>query len=332
MSQDIFIPLSKSEDAVAGPLNTVTWITNNPKGIENILIKGYSHSTEGWHRPNSFELNLFNHCLGFSKDISWKIANFMMTGDGENITIRVIAVDQSIPCIRPSYDGLFEGGATISCPILDLSAHEEDLKNIGIHSTIGIKNMEFQSPSGEKYISSEIVYKGPDNIFVLGVTRPNIFIPIGPIDEKLGIGGIAYSARCTTKTDETIAFFKDILGYEIRRDVAFEIDDNSAINIPEGATERFIQGFSPGTSSGYIVLMDHGEFTKYKSIPLSMLPGRGIVMWSFPVGNLDEIYKQSKSHDMEIVSDIFSLHSDVLGYRNMVLKDPDGFLIELFEK
>ena len=38
--------------------------------------------------------------------------------------------------------------------------------------------MEFSSPSGDVYISSEIVYEGPDNIFMLGVTRPSIFIPI----------------------------------------------------------------------------------------------------------------------------------------------------------
>ena len=60
----------------------------------------------------------------------------------------------------------------------------------------------------------------------------------------------------------TLNFFKEVLGYEIRRDVEFEIDDNSAINIPQGIKERFIQGFSPGSSTGYIVLMDHGDDTK----------------------------------------------------------------------
>ena len=51
MSQDIFIPLSKTADAVVGPLDTVTWVTNNSHDLEDILINGYFQSTDGWYRP-----------------------------------------------------------------------------------------------------------------------------------------------------------------------------------------------------------------------------------------------------------------------------------------
>ena len=332
MSQDIFIPLSKTADAVVGPLDTVTWVTNNSHDLEDILINGYFQSTDGWYRPEKKELNRLNRYLGFNNELTWKIAKFFMKGEGKNINVRVIAVDQSLPCIRSSYDGLYEGGATISSPIVDLSSHETIMKKMGINSTIGIKNMEFQSPAGETYVSSEIVYEGPDNIFILGVTRPEIFIPIGPINNNRGIGGIAYSARCTANTDETISFFKNILGYEIRRDVEFQIDNNSAINISEGVKERFIQGFSPGTSSGYIVLMDHGEYTKQNKIEPNKMPGRGITMWSFMTTNLDHIYDQAKSNNIEILSSFDrEIECKYFHSKSLILKDPDGFSIEIFE-
>tara|TARA_B100001123_G_C14763307_1_gene809672 strand:+ start:435 stop:599 length:165 start_codon:yes stop_codon:yes gene_type:complete len=41
MSEDIFIPLSKPQDAIVGPLDTITWLTNNSQDLEDILINGF---------------------------------------------------------------------------------------------------------------------------------------------------------------------------------------------------------------------------------------------------------------------------------------------------
>ena len=87
MSQDIFIPLSKTADAVVGPLDTVTWVTNNSHDLEDILINGYFQSTDGWYRPEKKELNRLNRYLGFNNELTWKIAKFFMKGEGKNINI-----------------------------------------------------------------------------------------------------------------------------------------------------------------------------------------------------------------------------------------------------
>jgi hypothetical protein len=252
-------------------------------------------------QPTSESYEGLNNYFGFEKSSKWKYVRFDKQGAGKNIGIRVIHPDHLLPVIRPTYEGLYKGGATISCPIQDIPRHQAEMSELGIESTIGIKEMEFESPSGETYISSEIVYEGPDNIFVLGVTRPEIFIPIGPIDKDIGIGGVAYSARCITETDNTIDFFEQVLGFEIRRDVKFDVDNRSAINLPEGTTERFIQGFSPGSSSGYVVFMDHGEATKYREMDYYDAPYRGLVMWSFPTLNLNEIYERALKFGVEIL-------------------------------
>ena len=74
MSQDIFIPLSRTADAVVGPLDTVTWVTNNSHDLEDILINGYFQSTDGWYRPEKKELKRLNRYLGFNNELTWKIA------------------------------------------------------------------------------------------------------------------------------------------------------------------------------------------------------------------------------------------------------------------
>ena len=332
MSEDIFVPLSKPQDAIVGPLDTITWLTNNSKDLEDILINGYLMTRNSWIKPKKDEQKILNNYLGLGSNLTWRMTNFYMEGEGANIKIRVIDVDQKLPCIRSSYDGLYHGGATISSPIGNLSNHERIMSQMDVKSTIGIKNMEFSSPSGDVYISSEIVYEGPDNIFMLGVTRPSIFIPIGPMDREKDIGGTAYSARCTTNTDVTLNFFKEVLGYEIRRDVEFEIDDNSAINIPQGIKERFIQGFSPGSSTGYIVLMDHGDDTKTSLIENSQLPGRGIIMWSFKTSKLDLIIERASNFNIKVMSDVEETpNSGFFDKRRIILRDPDGFQIEIIE-
>lgn len=330
---DIFVPTSRKEDAIAGPLTMVTWVTSDAQQVSKILCNGY-HQTHGeWMQPTSESYEGLNNYFGFEKSSKWKYVRFDKQGAGKNIGIRVIHPDHLLPVIRPTYEGLYKGGATISCPIQDIPRHQAEMSELGIESTIGIKEMEFESPSGETYISSEIVYEGPDNIFVLGVTRPEIFIPIGPIDKDIGIGGVAYSARCITETDNTIDFFEQVLGFEIRRDVKFDVDNRSAINLPEGTTERFIQGFSPGSSSGYVVFMDHGEATKYREMDYYDAPYRGLVMWSFPTLNLNEIYERALKFGVEILHPPNNYNSPALtAKKSFVLKDPDGFQIEIYEK
>ena len=107
---------------------------------------------------------------------------------------------------------------------------------------------------------------------------------------------------------------------------------DTILRLPEGISERFIQGFSPGSSSGYVVFMDHGEETKYPEIDCYSAPYRGIVMWSFPTLNLDEIFERAVGFGVEILHSPNNYMSPTLTVRrSFVLKDPDGFQIEIFE-
>lgn len=332
MTADIFVPESSPEDAIVGPLHTVTYVTKDKQKVEKIFLEGYGLDSSGWTRPSDEELANHNKYLGFDAGHSWEACVFFKSGEGANVQIRVIAMDQETPQVRPAYDGLYAGGATMSFPINDLYAHEKHMASIGVASTIGVKEMEFTSPTGETYVSAEIVYKAPDHVFVMGVVRPDIFIPVGPVDPATGLGGSAYSARCITAADATVDFFQNVLGFEIRRDVEFSVGEKSALQMPEGTTERFIQAFAPGSATGYLVLMDHQAATKPSPAPGYGPPNRGISMWSFAAKDLDAVHKRATDAGIEILQPPANHQSLFLSdSRSMIVKDPDGFPIEIFE-
>ena len=326
--QDIFIPESSPDAALVGPLHTVTYVTSEPQRTELIFTEGYGLTSSGWSEP---ELELAQY-LGFDANHAISACSFYKSGEGANVQVRVVHVDPPTPQVRPDWMGLYEGGATISCPINDLYAHEKHMAKLGVDTTIGVKEMDFTSPTGETYTSAEIVYKAPENVFVMGVTRPDIFVPTGPIDPATGMGGPSYSARCITQSDTTMQFFRDVLGWEIRRDVEFTVGERSALQMPEGTVERFIQGFAPGARTGYVVLMDHGDATKPKSAPGFGPPYRGITMWSFLTKDIDTVAERAANSGITVLQPIADRTSLALpAGRTLILQDPDGFPIEIVE-
>lgn len=324
--KDIFIPDSSSSEALVGPLHTVTWVTGDPDTMERALVKGYGLTSGGWSEPAT-DLKTY---LGFSPDHNIRICIFTKKGAGANIAVRVISIADEVSAVRPEHLGLYTGGATLSFPMIDMPAHEKIMELQGIYSTIGIKEMDFTSPTGEIYTSAEIVYKAPDHVFLLGVTRPDIFVPTGPIDETTGVGGPSYSARCTHQAQEVMEFLRDVLGFEIRRDVVFEVGERSALLMPQGTRERFIQGFAPGSQTGYCVIMDHHEATRMT--PASGLgpPNRGITMWSFLANDFDELRRRIDSANLNVLQDYTERQIPGLpSGPTMIVEDPDGFPIEI---
>lgn len=330
--EDIFVPKSKPSDALVGPLHAVTLITNDAVKMEAIFCEGYGLVSSGWRAPSEQERSAMNVYLGLAQGDRWRACTFSKLGDGANVEVRIIQLERKTEAVRPAHEGLYKGGATLSFPINDLYAHEKWMAALGVETTIGVKEMEFTSPTGETYISAEIVYKAPDGVFVMGVKRPDIFVPVGPVDGATGLGGPAYSARCITETSRTLSFFEQVLGYEIRRDVEFTVGERSAINMPEGTTERFIQGFAPGASSGYVVLMDHGDATKYGPTTQYGPPNRGLVMWTFQTADLATVRDRAEQFGAEIISGPTALQSPLsTASQGILVKDPDGFVIEIVE-
>jgi len=330
--EDIFVPKSSPDDAVVRQLHTVTYVTGEKDTVERAFVKGYGLESSGWCLPDQKDREALNSYFGFKGD-NWEVCAFFKTGEGANVQIRVIYNPDETVKVRSEYDGLIVGGATISFPKSDLYAHEKKMQALGFKSTIGVKEMEFQSPAGEVYTSAEIIYFAPENIYFLAVKRPDTFIPVGPSDPETGVAGAAYSARCINDADSIIEFLETVLGFEIRRDVIFPIGETSAMLLPEGSQERFIQAFAPGASTGYLVLMDHFKDNKFSNAPNLGIPHRGIVMWSFQTDNIQEVYERALAADVEIIHAPARRESPYLAsQKTLLMKDPGGFMFEIFQK
>lgn len=331
MAQDIFIPESSPDDALVEQLHTVTYVTSDKEAVEKLFRQGYGLNHTGWLEPSGAELGQLNDYFGFS-DAAWKMCAFYKKGEGANVQVRVFYSPSSADQVRHEYNGFITGGATLSFPKPDLYEHEKQMKALGFDSTIGVKEMEFQSPTGEVYISAEIIYYAPENVYVMGVKRPDIFVPVGPMDPETGVGGGAYSARCVENADAVNQFLTDVLGFEVRRDVVFEIGEKSALMMPQGAKERFIQAFAPGSSTGYVVVMDHGDDNIPSKAASYGPPSRGFVMWSFRTKDIDAVFARAKAAGTEIMQPPTEMTSPFLANRRvLLLRDPSGFPIEIFQ-
>jgi len=332
MSSDIFVPTSKAGDALVGPLHTVSYITADKHSLEQMLCDGMDLEKSSWIQPSPEEYAQLNPYFGFDKNDRWQIATFYRTGDAQNVVIRAIHLMSDKPMVRPEVDGRYIGGATIGFPMLDMPRRKKKMASAGIKSSVGVKELEFTNAVGETYVSREIHFLGTENIFILGVQRPEVFVQIGGLDVDTKIGAAAYSCRCVKSADAINEFFSSVMGYEVRRDMTMSVGPNSGLKLEEGIQERFVQAFAPGSGTGYVVFLEHQGKGIASPAPSLGPPNRGVVMWSFQTSNLDELHRRAQTTGIEILQ---KPHQRNIPYfpiaRTMVLNDPDGFPIEVFE-
>jgi len=332
MAGDIFVAESKPEDAIVGALNTITMVTIDPDTAYKIFVDGMGMDASDWYVPTDIERPELDAYFGFHPSDDWKMRRFFRSDDGENIQIRLISIDRATPQIRPAADGTFLGGLSIGFPLLNSDARETRMTDIGFPSVVGVKRLEFSSPNGEKYVSEEVHFIGPENIYILAVKRPDIFVPVGPIHTADEIGAPAYSAICVDDCDASIAFFRDVLGYEIRRDMTMKVGEKSGLKLREGSQERFVQAFAPGSNTGYLVLLNHAEDKKKaQNIDNFGPPNRGLSMWSFPTQNITEVVKRAETAGVKIRQRLKLSRSPFLPETDtIILEGPSGFPVEIY--
>jgi len=332
MTSDIFVAQSDSKDAIVGPLSTITYLTNDEDAAYKMLVEGMGMKASDWYIPADIDKPELDVYFGFEASDNWKARLFYRDDDGANIQIRLIAIDEHHLQARPEIDGTYLGGLSIGFPLSDSDAREAHMSRLGFPSVVGVKRLEFSSPAGEKYVSEEVHFTGPENVYVLAVKRPDIFVPVGPINEEAKIGAPAYSAVCVEDCDAAIAFYRDILGYEIRRDMTMEVGDNSGLKLRKGSSERFVQAFAPGANSGYLVLLDHGDDRKRaEGVKQFGPPNRGLSMWSFPSQNIMDVLRRAEAAGVKVRQSLKLTKSPFLAETDtIILEDPNGFPVEIY--
>lgn len=258
--------------------------------------------------------------------------SFTRPGLAGAIRLRVIHVDPALPVARPRLDCRYDGALGVGFPVRGLAKRHQIVEAMGFGSTAGVTYMPFPRPDGSMYDIGEAHWIAPDDVMVLGVDRADMQ-PVGPIDSALDLGGPSYSSMLVSDAARAAEFFDGVLGLELRREFTFESDGPSGgMGLPAGTHVRFQQWFSPGSTTGYLVVMQLQQNALRAPGPLG-LQRRGVGMWSFGSQRLDEILVRAKRAGesvTRILSEPKELNLPGEGrLRALCLTTPDGYPIEI---
>jgi catechol 2,3-dioxygenase-like lactoylglutathione lyase family enzyme/uncharacterized protein (DUF1330 family) len=247
-------------------------------------------------------------------------------------SVRAVLLPANTPASRPGYDSRMTGGLSLGFPSADNQALEARVGARGFGSTAGQTSMQLQRGDGTSYTVGEIHFKAPDNVYALGINRGTM-PAVGPIEPTVGVGGPAYSGMMVGNMAAAHRLFGDVLGLEARRRTNFKSSGpTGGLGLPAGSSFDFEQWFSPGSTSGYVILMHVVDKGLRPAAPLG-LKSRGLGMWTFEARDLADIAARAKAAGVRVVSPAAaSPWPGEQGRRSMVLATADGFPVEVIEQ
>ncbi len=142
----------------------------------------------------------------------------------------------------------------------------------------------------------------------------------------------------TCKIEESIAFYRDVMGQSIIEDVTFSGPGvQKYIDVQDGGDVRFVimggtgvypGGMVVGGNVAFMAIVDDSDPACNE--PIENHPGRqGSMILPHRVSDIDEIAKRAKAAGHEILFDVKASGTGLS--RNMMLYDPNGNIVEVFE-
>jgi len=320
--------LANDQPRVCGPLAAVTVASGAPERMRRLLQGALALTPRQEYFEGEAAAALAAH-WGLDSRGPLEVTTYTRPEVSQAVTIRVVSVDAAAPLARPGLDCRRVGALGFGVAVRGLHARHAIVEQYGFGSTAGVTIMAFPRADGSTYDVGETHWVGPDEFMVLGVDRADMQ-PIGPIDEALGIGGPNYSSAIVSDVAGTGAFLDGVLGLELRREFTFESEGpQGGMRLPAGTRVRFQQWFSPGASSGYLVIMQLLDHALPSPQALG-LRSRGIGMWSFRAAEIEAVHARALRHGAKITSGPLRLLSVGQGATtSLMLQTPDGLPIEI---
>jgi catechol 2,3-dioxygenase-like lactoylglutathione lyase family enzyme len=328
-AQDPLAPRDNAATALVGPLEQITLIVADIAPTAKLYRDGLAMRMRG---PQPLEPNVAA-ALGLPDTASGRVYTFDQPKTPDAAQIRVIELRAPGGLIRAERDARGHGGLSIGFPIGDLARRHAAVVDAGFALSGKLQKFQMPKADGSRYAVGEMLIEAPENLYAIGVWREPSMAPIGAIDAELGLGGPAYSGQTVEYGEAVLWFYTDVLGLEARRDFEFtSAGPDGGLKLPAGTTMRFIQLFSPGSSSGYLVLLDFRAAGQPNPL-LIRAPNRGIVGYAFEVRQWDALMQRIKASATAILHPTSRLDSADLGARrSLTVLSPNGFPIELFER
>ena len=214
----------------------------------------------------------------------------------------------------------------------DLEAVVAHGAKLGFETTAGVGALDMQRADGSPYQALECHFRAPDDVYALGVSRPPDLAPVGPIEAGRTVGGPSYTGQVMNHREDTLRFYTDVLGYEIRRSMSVSGPvAEKGLSLPKGTSMDFLQLFAPGSTSGYFIVLDFAD----EGLPNAAVapPHAGVVMWTFPVKSVADVADGARSAGCALVGGPSQLDTPYFGScLSICVRTANGFLVECIEK
>jgi catechol 2,3-dioxygenase-like lactoylglutathione lyase family enzyme len=272
---------------------------------------------------------------GLAPGAAWRELRFLGPEGERGAALRVLVMDGG-ELIRPDMDSRLTGGLSIGFPAASLEETLARVTALGFESTAGIVRLTIMRPDGSSYVSGEVLFRGPEQIYMLAVGRPPDMTPVGPIEPATGMGGPAYSALIVPDAAREIEFYREILGWEVRQDIVLTTSGPAGgLGLAAGTQFRFVQLFAPGATTRYVCLLD--MLAAGRTNPAApRLPNRGLVMWTFGTQAFDAVAQRVRAASAAPADGLRLCSqprfSEPAAPRALTVLSPAGLMIEIIER
>jgi catechol 2,3-dioxygenase-like lactoylglutathione lyase family enzyme len=267
---------------------------------------------------------------GLAPEAAWRELRFVGPEGERGAIVRVLVMPGG-ELVRPGMESRLTGGLSIGFPAASLEDTLARVTALGFESTAGIVRLTITRPDGSSYVSGELLFRGPEQIYMLAVGRPADMTPVGPIDAATGMGGPAYSAIVVPDATREIEFYRQVLGWEARQDIVLTTSGPAGgLGLEAGTQFRFVQLFAPGAATRYICLLD--MLAAGRANPVApRLPNRGVVMWTFGTRVFDEVAQRVRAAATRGELGSQPRFCGAPGPRALTVLSPAGLMIEVIE-
>lgn len=329
--RDITEPTSSALEAIAGPLQIITLCTHQPDSLERLLRQGLGMRKRGpvsYSRKEIQQLSRFWH---IPDSMPFQISYYDRPAALGTIVLRVLSFQHPLPETRSRYGPQESGPFTIGFPNNQQEKLHAQLLQMGYTTLAPLQVSWLSKPDGSQYKYLETIYKGPEWLQAVGIERGNGMSPLSNIDTLTQMGGPGYSAMNVTGVSDTVlAFFTQVLGYELRRDQVWKTGNGSALGLPSGIPFRFSIAYAKGATSGHLLFLDFLQTNPVAGPHPPHLPNKGIGMYSFYTNSLAAVLQRARDFGAIILSDITSLSEPMIGKsRRILLLAPNQVYIEI---
>lgn len=328
--RDILLPMTSPDPSGVGPLAMVTILTGNPVATRRFYAGALDMGSRNANLLGA-EAAAFAASVGLPASQSLNVTVYSRPDIQGVAQIRVVEVPADRPLARPAYDAQVVGPLSIGFPTRKVEDRLTMMTAYGWPATAGVSSITLPFGDGTTYTVKETHFQAPDGVLGLGIDRADLR-PVGPIDPALDIGGPAYVGIIVSDTKTMDVFLDKVLGFEKRREIVLASSGPSGgLGLPAGTRFVFQQWFSPGSSTGYLVVMQH--INAGRPAPNGIGQGaRGIAGWSFESRDLPVVLARAKANNTTVLSPIGRRLVPGFGMlRTLVLATPDGLPIELIE-